>query len=59
MRKDKFVVDNNIWISYLITQTEQRLVDIINNNDLVIFSCKELFEELNRVLNYSHLKNSM
>ncbi|HEY5462333.1 MAG TPA: putative toxin-antitoxin system toxin component, PIN family [Hanamia sp.] len=56
MRKDRFVLDNNIWISYLIAQTEQRLVDIINNNDLVIFSCEELFEELNRVLNYSHLK---
>lgn len=56
MRKDRFVLDNNIWISYLITQTEQRLVDIINNNDLIIFSCEELFEELNRVLNYSHLK---
>ena len=56
MRKDRFVLDSNIWISYLITQTEQRLVDIINNNDLIIFSCEELFEELNRVLNYSHLK---
>ena len=56
MRKDRFVLDSNIWISYLITQTEQRLVDIINNNDLIIFSCEELFEELNRVLNYSHLQ---
>ena len=56
MRKDRFVLDTNIWVSYFITQTEQKLVDIISYNDLVIFSCKELFEELERVLNYSHLK---
>ena len=55
MRKDRFVLDTNIWVSYFITQTEQKLVDIINYNDLVIFSCKELFEELERVLNHSHL----
>jgi uncharacterized protein len=56
MRKDRFVLDNNIWVSYLITKSEQGLISIINDNDLVIFSCNELLEELVRVLNYVHLK---
>lgn len=57
MRIDRFVLDNNIWISYLITKKERKLIDIVANNDLVIFSCKELLIELERVLGYPHLKN--
>ena len=46
MRINKFVLDNNIWISYLITGKDQRLIDIISNNDLTVFSCNELLEEV-------------
>lgn len=56
MRIDRFVLDNNIWISYLITKKEQKLIDIIAANDLTVFSCKELLIEVERVLTYSHLK---
>ncbi len=56
MRVKKYVLDANIWISYFITQQELRLADIIFNNDLVIFYCDELLEELKRVLTYEHLK---
>ena len=56
MRIDRFVLDNNIWISYLITKKEQKLIDIIADNDLIIFSCKELLIEVERVLKYPHLK---
>ncbi len=56
MRVNRFVLDANIWISYLITETEQRLINIIVDNDLVIFRCDELLVEISRVLNYSHLK---
>lgn len=56
MRVDRFVLDNNIWVSYLITGKEQNLIDIIADNDLTIFSCDELFAEIRRVLNYPHLK---
>ena len=56
MRNDRFVLDNNIWVSYFITQTEQKLIDLISINDLIIFSCNELLEELERVLRYSHLQ---
>jgi len=55
-RVDRFVLDNNIWISYLITGKEQKLVDIIADNDLTVFSCDELLAEIRRVLNYPHLK---
>jgi putative PIN family toxin of toxin-antitoxin system len=56
MRINKFVLDNNIWVSYLITRKEQKLIDIISDNDLTVFSCDELLEEVERVLGYSHLK---
>ena len=48
--------DNNIWISYFIRANEQSLINIINKNDLTIFSCDELLEEFERVLNYPHIK---
>ncbi len=53
---NKFVLDANIWISHLITETEQRLVDIIADNDLTVFRCDELLVEIARVLNYQRLK---
>lgn len=56
MRVNKFVLDANIWVSYFITQNEQKLIDTIGVNDLVVFSCKELLEEIERVLSYSHLR---
>ena len=56
MRVDRFVFDNNIWVSYLITGKEQKLIDIIDDNDLTVFSCDELLAEIRRVLNYPHLK---
>ncbi len=56
MRVDRFVLDNNIWISYLMTKKEQKLIDIIADNDLTVFSCNELLIEVERVLHYSHLK---
>ena len=56
MRVNRFVLDTNIWVSYLITGTEQRLIDIISDNDLVIFRCDELLAEIARVLTYPRLK---
>lgn len=56
MRFQKFVLDTNIWISYLITKKENELIDIIINNELIIYSCDELLHEIRTVLNYKHLK---
>lgn len=58
MRSDRFVLDNNIWISYFISKRIHLLLEIINKHELTIFSCDEFTEELRTVLNYSHLKNS-
>jgi hypothetical protein len=38
MRVDRFVFDNNIWVSYLISGNEQKLIDIIADNDLTVFT---------------------
>jgi putative PIN family toxin of toxin-antitoxin system len=55
MRVNRFVPDANIWVSYLITETEQHLIDIIADNDLTVFRCDELLAEVARVLRYSRL----
>jgi putative PIN family toxin of toxin-antitoxin system len=55
MRIDRFVLDANIWVSYLITKTEQDLIDIIDSNDLTVFRCDELLTEITRVLKYPRL----
>lgn len=55
MRIDRFVLDNNIWISYFITKKIDRLLSIIDEHELTIFSCDELFEEFKTVLKYEHL----
>lgn len=56
MRISRFVLDNNIWISYFITKSEDRLLKIIEKYELTIYSCDELVLELRTVLNYPHLK---
>lgn len=56
MRINKFVLDNNIWISYFITKQVDKLLWIIDKHELTVFSCDELVEELRLVLNYPHLK---
>ena len=56
MRINKFVLDNNIWVSYFITKKDQKLLEIIERYELTVFSCDELVQELRTVLNYPHLK---
>jgi len=56
MRNDSYVLDNNIWISYFITNRQQKIVDIINKNALTVFSCKELIAEFITVLKYEHIQ---
>jgi putative PIN family toxin of toxin-antitoxin system len=56
MRINRFVLDNNIWVSYFITKSEERLLQIIERYELTVYSCDELVLELRTVLNYPHLK---
>jgi uncharacterized protein len=55
MRINRFVLDNNIWVSYFITKNENRLLQIIEKHELTVYSCDELVLELRTVLNYPHL----
>lgn len=56
MRINRYVLDANIWISYLITNTEQTLTDIVIEHKITFYYCEELLVEIKRVLAYSHLK---
>jgi uncharacterized protein len=59
MRVKRFVLDNNIWVSYFIKRNEQKIIDIIDVYDIAILSCDELINEFATVLNYEHLKKYM
>ncbi len=56
MRVNRFVLDNNIWISYFITNQQQKIIDLIYAFEIEIFSCAELLEEFTEVLDYPHVK---
>jgi uncharacterized protein len=56
MRNKKFVLDANIWVSYFISNNLLVLISAISINKITIFYCTELLIEIERVLNYPHLK---
>lgn len=56
MRINRFVLDNNIWISYFITNKQQKIVDILDAYEIDIFLCDELIKEFTTVLRYPHLQ---
>lgn len=56
MRINRFVLDANIRVSYFITNTYGYLYQIVSENKLSLFYCQELILELERVLNYDHIK---
>ena len=56
MRVNKFVLDANIWISYLISNQEQFLTHLVINHKVTFYYCDELITEIRRVLDYLHLK---
>jgi putative PIN family toxin of toxin-antitoxin system len=56
MRSDRFVLDNNIWISYFITNNQQKIIEIIDLYEIAIFSSNELIKEFTTVLKYERLK---
>ena len=56
MRDNRYVLDANVWVSYIITQTEFKFTEAVVENNLTIIICDELLEELERVFKYPHLK---
>jgi putative PIN family toxin of toxin-antitoxin system len=56
VRVNKYVLDANIWVSYIITQTQNKLLDQVAEGNLTFFICDELLMELNRVFMYPQLE---
>jgi len=51
MKGSSVVIDVNVWISYFIMARLPQLVTFIVDNELTVFSCNELIDELTNVLN--------
>ncbi|MBL7729619.1 MAG: putative toxin-antitoxin system toxin component, PIN family [Chitinophagaceae bacterium] len=56
MRVKRFVLDANIWISYIITGNENRLLKLKADNKLTFLICEELIVEIKRVLEYPQIR---
>jgi len=50
MQKEVFVLDSNIWISYLITRRLSTLVAVIQQNQMTVLTNQHLIDEMREVL---------
>ena len=50
MQSEVFILDSNIWISYVITKQLQTLVAMIHNHQLTVLTSEHLVEEIQGVL---------
>ena len=50
MQNEVFILDSNIWISYLLTRRIQILVSIILKRHLTVLTSEQLVQELQSVL---------
>lgn len=50
MQNEVFVLDSNIWISYVITKRLHRLVSLILDKNLMVLSSQQLQDEIAMVL---------
>ena len=48
--KIKVVFDVNIWVSYFITNRAGHIVDMVANNDIILYRSSRLAKELANVL---------
>jgi uncharacterized protein len=58
MRFKKFILDPNIWISYILNKEEIVLANYVIRNKISIFVCEELIIEIKRVLLYPKFKKA-
>ena len=49
--KNKTVFDVNVWLSYFITGKSEKIIDMIENNDVFFYRSAELMSELKDVIN--------
>lgn len=55
MQNKHFVLDTNIWISAIITNSENTLIGYIKKNNLKIYICQEMIDEIEDVLSRKKL----
>jgi putative PIN family toxin of toxin-antitoxin system len=48
---NKTVFDVNIWISYFITGQSEKIIDMVENNDVFFYRSAQLMSELKEVIN--------
>jgi putative PIN family toxin of toxin-antitoxin system len=46
----KIILDSNIWLSFAIGKRLQELEYVFNRNDIYIYTCYQLFLEVNTIL---------
>ena len=49
--KNKTVFDVNIWLRYFISGKAEKIIDMMINNDVVLYRSAEMLEELKEVIN--------
>ncbi|MDR2206372.1 MAG: putative toxin-antitoxin system toxin component, PIN family [Flavobacteriaceae bacterium] len=49
--KNKTVFDVNVWLSYFISGKSEKIIDMIENNDVFFYRSLELMSELKEVIN--------
>ena len=49
--KNKTVFDVNIWLRYFISGKSEKIIDMIENNDVFFYRSEELMSELKDVIN--------
>jgi uncharacterized protein len=50
MQKEVFILDSNIWISYVITRRLNVLVTLIHDHQLTVLTSQRLIKEIQEVL---------
>ena len=50
MKRNKFVLDVNVWVSFILGKQLAWLTKIVQSNKIELVSCAELYNELKEVL---------
>lgn len=56
MQNNSFVLDTNIWVSAIITNSEKTLLNYIEEKKLQIYICPEMVNEIEDVLGRKKIK---
>lgn len=56
MKEEVYILDTNIWISYLLSKKYHLLVQLITESKLEVVTCKNLVTEFDQVLRRNKFK---